>query len=370
MTNGIYVHFPFCRKKCDYCAFYSVPIDSAVHYEAQYTAALKKEITGRYQAPRKDADSIYFGGGTPSLFHAEKLSEVLETISKTFNVLPQAEISIELNPADISAEKLNGLKQAGFNRFVLGVQTLDPALHALIGRTGEPCGKKHLDEFFSCSAVTHCLDLIIGIPGQNDLETELEIIASYGAKHISAYLLSIEEKTPLEAKIQCDEAFENMQRSAFINTKRILESFGYRHYEISNYALSEYESLHNKKYWTFQPYISFGSGAHSFYDGRRYINKAPLEKYMADPFANFDEDKRGAFSAMTEFVMTGLRMIDGFSTLDFTNQFGELPQELSRRIDEEIKKGMLVFQNGRVSFSEKGLLFADRVIFDMVQDLL
>ena len=128
--------------------------------------------------------------------------------------------------------------------------------------------------------------------------------------------------------------------------------------------------MHNKKYWTFQEYISFGNGAHSFYDGRRYINKAPLEKYMAAPNADLDEDKRSVSSAMAEFVMTGLRMIDGFSTFDFTSQFGELPPNLTHRINEEVKKGLLALQNGRVSLSEKGLLFADRAVFNIVQDFL
>ena len=370
MTNGIYVHFPFCRAKCGYCAFYSIPVASASDYDETYTSALKKEITGREYLSRRDVDSIYFGGGTPSLFSNEKLNEILEAISETFNILPQTEISIEMNPSDISVKKIEGLKQAGFNRFVLGVQTLNPVLHNFIGRTGEPCGKKHLDEFFSCKAVTHCVDLIIGIPGQNDLEAELETIASYGAKHISAYLLSIEDGTPIEANIKHGEYFEELQRSAFTDTKKILEAFGYRRYEISNYALDGYESLHNRKYWTFQPYISFGNGAHSFYDGRRYINKAPLEKYMADPLSGFHEDKRSISSAMAEFVMTGLRMTEGFSTFDFTGQFGELPQNLSRRIDEEVKKGMIVSQNGRISLSEKGLLLADRAVFNVVQDLL
>ena len=370
MTSGIYVHFPFCRAKCSYCAFYSVPIGSISNYAVLYTTALKKEIASCKQLLLKDVDSIYFGGGTPSLFPDEKLNEILETISQTFNILPKAEISIEINPADVSAKKLNGLKQAGFNRFVLGVQTLDPVLHALIGRTGDPCGKKHLDEFFSCDAVTHCVDLIIGIPGQDGLEAEIETVASYGVEHVSAYLLSIEEGTPLEANILCDEAFEDLQRLAFINAKKILESLGYCHYEISNYALTGYESLHNRKYWTFQPYISFGSGAHSFYGGRRYINRTPLEKYMADPLVDLDEDKRNIFSAMAEFVMTGLRMIEGFSILDFTSQFGELPPELLRGIEEEIKKGMLFSQNGRVSLSKKGLLFADRTVLNIVHDLL
>ena len=370
MTSGIYVHFPFCRAKCGYCAFYSVPVGPAGDYAALYTSALKKEITGREELSRRDADSIYFGGGTPSLFPVEKLYEILETISQTFNILPQAEMSIEMNPSDISVKKLEGLKQAGFNRFVLGVQTLNPALHNLIGRTGEPCGKKQLDDFFSCGAVTHCVDLITGIPGQDSLEAELDTIALYGAKHISAYLLSIEDGTPLEGSMRRDDAFEDMQRSAFINTKKILEGRGYRHYEISNYALEGYESLHNKKYWTFQDYISFGNGAHSFYDGRRYINKAPLEKYMADPAAGFEEDKRSVSSSMAEFVMTGLRMLDGFSTLDFVTQFGELPPELARRIDEEVQKGLLVMRNERVALTEKGLLFADQAAFNIVQDLL
>jgi len=370
VTNGVYVHFPFCRAKCAYCAFYSVPVSSVSGYAELYTAALKKEITTREQLSRKDVDSIYFGGGTPSLFPDDKLSEILETIYERFNVLPQTEISIEMNPADVSFKKLNGLKQAGFNRLVLGVQTLNPALHALIGRTGEPCGKKHLDEFFSCTAITHCIDFIIGIPGQDGLEAELETIASYGAEHISAYLLSIEEGTPLYCNIRRDEAFEELQRSAFTDTKKILEAFGYRHYEISNYALNGYESSHNSKYWTFQPYISFGNGAHSFYDGRRYINRAPLEKYMADPLAGFDEDKRNISSAMAEFVMTGLRMIDGFSIPDFAEQFGEMPPEIARRIDKETETGLLVSRNGRILLSEKGLLLADRVAFNIVQDIL
>ncbi|MDR3237310.1 MAG: radical SAM family heme chaperone HemW [Spirochaetia bacterium] len=373
MTAGVYIHIPFCRAKCRYCGFYSVPAAWSA-YTQGYAAALKKEIMERENIPRgTDVDSVYIGGGTPSMFPPEELKAILSAAAETFHILPGAEISLEMNPSDARLEKLSALADAGFNRLTLGVQTMDPVLHATIGRAHELCTQKHLDAFFSFKGITHCVDLITGIPGQKieDFERELKTVASYCPEHISAYLLSIEEGTPLSFDMKYDEPLESLQRAVFLDTERILEEMGYTHYEISNYALPGFESSHNSKYWTFQPYISFGSGAHSFYGGRRYINNIPLEEYIANPLSALDEDERKVSSAMAEFIMTALRMTRGFSMRDFAKEFGSMPHRTLERINSEIKSGLIILsETERVCLSKEGLLYAERVIYNLVQDLL
>lgn len=373
--NGIYLHIPFCRAKCDYCTFYSEPDLNNAALRRRYLNALKREITERQALPRGcEVNSIYFGGGTPALFNPGELEEVLRVVEQNFSVTGDAEISIEMNPADVF--NLRDLKNAGFNRFTLGLQTLNADNHKTIGRSGELCTLRHLDSFFAVPNVVRCIDIIGGIPGQTKdaLASELAQIISYAPEHISAYLLSLETGAPLYQKIIYDETLALLQRDIFFETKRIFEAGGYIHYEISNYALAGFESRHNMKYWTFQPYIGFGAGAHSFYNNRRFVNSMSIGEYILNPIGELDEDVRDRTSEMVEYIMTGLRLLRGFSVRDFEREFNmSLPLELEKGIKKEAVKGMLDISddnNFNVSLSSSGLIFADSVIYNVVENLL
>lgn len=374
--TGVYIHVPFCRSKCDYCDFYSLPAASVSEdFISAYVDALKQEIAGRRALPSAKIDSVYFGGGSPSMLGAAALGGLLDTVAARYDVVPDCEISIEMNPEDIGL--MPALKTAGFNRFTLGVQTLSVNLHKEIGRAREFCTGRHLDEFFSLPDVTRGVDLIIGIPGQSPamLTEDLRIAETYRPEHISAYTLTIEEGTPLARRAAQTSALGNLQRRALLQTAETLAEAGYSRYEISNYCLPRRASSHNMKYWTFAPYISFGAGGHSFYGGKRFIHKNDAAAYIREPLAPLEEDVRSENGAMAEFIMTGLRLIAGFALKDFEAVFGRpLPSRLAARAEEEADRGNLCIEGeggeARMRLTEQGLLFADGVIFRLTEDLL
>ena len=346
--------------------------DNVLDLKKQYIRALEQELVSRDGLPRGcDVNSIYFGGGTPTLFAPHELESILNVVAKNFNVTHGAEISIEMNPQDVYA--LPELQSIGFNRFTMGVQTLSEKLHKTIGRSGELCTIRQLETFFSVPDVTHCIDVIGGIPGQTleDLAAELKQIVSFKPEHISAYLLTLEAEAPLV--IDFDDSLAMLQRDIFLETKRILEAGTYTHYEISNYALAGFESKHNMKYWTYEPYIGLGAGAHSFYNNRRFINSMTVGEYIQKPAGIIEEDVRSLNSAMAEYIMMSLRLLRGFSANDFAQEFGApLPHETERRIKEEAEKGMLEIteENSIVKISREGLIFTDSIIYNVVRDLL
>jgi oxygen-independent coproporphyrinogen-3 oxidase len=331
---GVYVHVPFCARKCDYCGFYSVPLGSpeALKTRTGYAASVERDIFRRSEIFNGvNVDTIYFGGGTPSLLSPKELDSILKSLSRVASVSPDAEISIEMNPSDISNAFLGDLRSLGFNRFVLGVQTLTKKWHDTIGRAREVCALKDLELFFSAEGVAHCLDIITGIPGQDMREYagELERLCGFGPDHISVYLLSLEKGTPLAGRMEYGDDMEALQGEAFTVTRNFLLSRGYDHYEISNFARPGFRSRHNMKYWTFRPYAGFGPGSHSFYGGERYINRMTVMEYSENPAHRLERDERGVSSAMVEYVMTGLRLLDGMSLGGFRNQFGaDLPSEV------------------------------------------
>jgi oxygen-independent coproporphyrinogen-3 oxidase len=375
---GVYIHVPFCARKCDYCGFYSVPLGSpeALKARSGYAASVERDIMFRSGVfAGMDVDTIYFGGGTPSLLSIKELDSILKSLDRVAAVSPDAEISIEMNPSDVSPAFLGDLKSLGFNRFVLGVQTLTEKWHDVIGRARDVCTLKDLETFFSVEGAVHCLDIIAGIPGQDMREYagELERLCGFGPDHISVYLLSIEKGSPLEGRMKYSDDMESLQGEAFTVTRNILLSRGYDHYEISNFARPGFRSRHNMKYWTFQPYAGFGPGSHSFYDGERYINRMTVMEYSEKAQPVLERDERTVNSAMVEYIMTGLRLFDGMSLGAFRNQFGaDLPAGVRHRMEMESGRQNLIIsgKDEIVRLSEKGMLLADRIIYEILQDLL
>jgi oxygen-independent coproporphyrinogen III oxidase len=379
MTGGIYIHIPFCRRKCDYCGFYSVPLEGeSPAVPDAYERRLHEEIRERLPAAAfPHADTVYFGGGTPSLLDPAQVSGILRLLAEHVALEPGAEITIEMNPGDLSVEKLEGYRDAGVSRAVLGVQTLSPRLHNLIGRSAAVCTGKELDLFFGVDGIVHCVDLIAGIPSQSgeELACDLDIIAGYRPLHISAYLLSIEKKTPLAARITPDATLESGQAACFETLACSLRAYGYQQYEISNYAVPGYESRHNMKYWRFEPYIGFGPGAHSFVNDERYINTMSVGEYLGCGRFNLEHDARTASSAAVEYLMTGLRLLSGLSLRAMEARLAfHMPDEVRDRIGKAAYEGMVMVSDGdggrMIRLSEKGLLIADRIIYSIVEPLL
>lgn len=376
MSGGIYIHIPYCRSKCDYCAFYSVPAGGGAVPDS-YLRRLHAEMRERLpDEALPSADTVYFGGGTPSLLEPGHVEGLLGLIAGLVVLEPGAEVTMEMNPGDLSREKLDGYARAGVNRAVLGVQTLSPRLHAVIGRSAAVCTKRELELFFGAPGIVHCADLIAGIPSQTEEELagDIDGVAAYGPRHISAYLLSIEKKTPLAARIPGGPALESEQASCYERLAAGLKRHGYRHYEISNWAVPGCESRHNMKYWRFEPYIGFGPGAHSFLGGERYINSMRVEEYLGPGRFVLEHDARTARSAAVEYLMTGLRLLRGVSLREMQARLQfQLPGDVMERVREAVSGGMMVMGNDAgetIRLSERGLILADRVIYSIVEPLI
>ncbi len=382
MKTGLYLHFPFCREKCDYCSFRSFPVSLFQTGNGDvvdnYLRRLRREISWwSGKTGDLEADTIYFGGGTPSLLEPDEIHGIIGSLRENFRIDDDPEITIEVNPADADEKRIAGYRDAGVGRIVLGVQTLNWRLHRIIGRCGNPAERDLLEEFFSVRGITHSLDLIAGIPGQKreELLEEIELLTSYSPKHISLYLLTLDEKTPLYKRMTVDESFPELQREHFDTAIRSLKEKGYIHYEISNFSLEGFRSRHNMKYWTFQPYIGFGPGAHSFIRNRRYINRMTVEEYLESADLTLEEDVRGGYAPLVEYILTGLRLIEGFSPERMKKLTGlELPEKVVEKFQKLESEGLIRQEKRRdeniIKLTERGIPLADAVTYEAVEPLL
>ncbi len=372
--TGIYIHIPFCRRKCDYCSFFSVPVSAGSVLIEKYVQRLEREILSLHDGwYGVDADTVYFGGGTPSILNPENAVEIISTLKKRFNISHDAEITLEMNPEDLLDDKIRGFRDAGINRIVLGVQSLDEAARGVIGRRGDYNIKEKLDQFFLYNGFTKCVDIIAGIPGQEAGRCieDLSIVAGYAPEHISMYLLSVESETPLAARLSQDEDLDEFQAGVWGEAIDFLTGIGYSHYEISNFCLPGFESVHNSKYWHFIPYAGFGAGAHSFTGNKRYSSNMTVEEYVNSDDVIYSYDKRGNSDVVVEFFMTALRDLRGFSEADFRRVTGEeIPADLRSGLESLCRRGLLKFDNNKYSLTRDGLFCANRVIYELTEDYI
>jgi oxygen-independent coproporphyrinogen III oxidase len=378
--HGIYIHIPFCRKKCDYCGFYSVAADTAaagMSIPDNFVARLTGEFDERLRDRHISADTVYFGGGTPSLLSVDQVRTLMRALYTHVDIDPGAEITIEMNPEDISREKLEGYRAAGVNRVVLGVQTLSDRLNKIVGRSSGVCPESMLDLFFGTEGIGHSIDLIFGIPsqGEEELAHDIDSIVQYRPRHISAYLLSIDKNTPLAKRLEMDQVAENNQSMLYRSAVSRLARYGYHQYEISNFSLPGSQSLHNLKYWQFASYFGFGPGAHTFMDDQREYNDMTVKEYIDSFHARLSRDIRTPGSAAIEFIMTGLRLTSGFSICDMERRLDYVtPESVINRILAAQKEGMLEVSQKegdiRIRLSQQGTLLADSVIYKIVDSLL
>ena len=370
MSDGIYIHIPFCRNKCDYCSFYSAAVlDNSII--DSYIRALSREIefiTKSYEQTL--VSTIYFGGGTPSLLSTEQIRRILNLIREKFILESGSEITVEMNPGDLNYDKLNGYIDAGINRIVLGVQSLNNEMRKNIGRKSDNIDTAGLELFFSNKGYIKCIDIMAGLPGENKsiLLNDLEAVTSYRPEHISLYLLSVDEGTALGKRFYPDESFENMQADLWGIAMDFLAAQGYNHYEISNYALPGFESRHNSKYWDFTPYYGFGSGAHSFVDGKRYSNRMSIQDYIAGTEFKYDVDIPTENNRIVEFIMTALRRKIGFSSEEFMSVTTvPLPKSVISELNKLIAENMIILEDGRYFLSKTGIYYADSIIYRLTE---
>jgi oxygen-independent coproporphyrinogen III oxidase len=377
VNGGLYIHIPFCRAKCDYCGFYSEPSGSLSDQIKEYIPALIEEIKAQSaEVKNLGFDSVFFGGGTPSLLSPSQISDILTVIKKNYSLRDDSEITIEVNPTDANYEKLEGYRQVGVNRLTLGVQTLDEKAYAYIGRCGGFCTPEILDTFFSIKGISPCIDIIAGIPHEkcDGFISDLETLVAYGTDHFSVYLLSIENGSPFALKKKSfTEKEEAKQAEMYKKTIRCLSEKGYDHYEISNFAKPGKESRHNLKYWQWESWLGFGPSSHSFINGKRFYNESSVRKYLQGDTRVYDVRRKP--QEMAEFIMTGLRLRKGFSQKHFKETFEEsVPDSVMKDIETSVKNNEIEFQSigmdSMIRITDASLLHTDTVIFNCICSLL
>lgn len=370
-TVGLYLHVPFCAAKCRYCDFYSAPAGEAL--KAAYLAALTKDIAAT--APRATGytvDTVYIGGGTPTVLPPEALAALLLTVRRHYTLAPDAEITVECNPVTNAAGLFEGLLAAGVNRLSIGLQSaLDGELRAL----GRPHSFADFTETFGAARRAGLenisVDVMFGIPHQTKetLSQTLAAVLALSPAHISAYGLRVEEGTPFFAvrdtlPIADDDTVADMQ----LLISRTLCCAGYLHYEISNYAREGRRARHNMRYWLSSPYLGFGPGAHSYFAGERYAAPRDTKGYIAAVQAGDIAYLKGdcytvdRHEAREEYVMLRMRLFEGIDEADFHARFGLSFEEAYGSLDRLVEGGFLTRQNGRIAFTEKGMYVSNTIL--------
>lgn len=375
---SIYIHIPFCIRKCSYCDFNS--FEGSAPLDNGYVELLLKEMELRSKCLEKsEVPTLYFGGGTPSLLAPAQISILIKAVADKYPLQKDAEITLEANPGTVTADSLDGYLAAGVNRLSIGVQSLDDRQLSLLGRIHTADQARQAVEMSRSAGFENIgIDLIHSLPGQTLEEWQADLCRAIAMKpqHISAYGLSVEEGTPF-ARMKAEGALalpeEELAAEMFELASTTLRSGGYDHYEISNFALPGYRSRHNQVYWERKSYLGLGAGAHSFMrlpgSGCRWENPPLLKDYEAavrggempapEPLSKQD--------AMSEFMFLGLRKLDGVDRADFADQFGmSLEEAFPDAVMRTCKNGLLLSEGTRLRLSAKGLLLANIVMSEFV----
>lgn len=363
---GIYVHIPFCKQKCSYCDFISY--SNKNNLVEEYIKKIKEEIKNYAKNLDKyEITTIYIGGGTPSYIESTHITEILDTIKQNYNVTKNAEITIELNPGTVTKEKLEAYVKSEINRISIGLQSCNAHLLKMFGRIHT------FEEFLNTYKLAQeagfaniNVDLMIGLPNQTieNVKDSLEKIIKLKPQHISVYSLIIEKGTPIERKIEKGELelpSEELERKEYWEVKRTLEKFGYKHYEISNFAKEGDESKHNVNCWEQKEYIGFGVAAHSYINRTRFSNVEKLEEYLENKEYIIHEIQ-DVETQKKEYMLLGLRKIDGVKISSFKNKFGANPIiEFKDELSKLVKEGLLEIDLDEIRLTNKGIDLANVV---------
>ena len=366
---GIYVHIPFCKKKCDYCDFISY-CDKGMLI-SDYIESVIKEIES--QNIQSKITTVYIGGGTPSYIDSKYIIKILEKI-KEKNISEDAEITIEVNPGTVTEKKLKDYINCGINRLSIGLQSTKDEILKEIGRIHEYADFLNTYNMAKKIGFNNMnVDLMIGLPNQKiiDIKESLEKILELNPNHISVYSLILEEGTSLFKKVE-DGVLkipdEELERNMYWYVKNTLELNGYKHYEISNFAKEGYESKHNLNCWNQKEYIGIGCAAHSYKNITRYSNTENIEEYINNIHKKcFEKNKiihevQTEEDARKEFMLLGLRKIDGVKINEFKNKFGDNPIYLYRnQLNKLSKENLIILDNDNIRLSNRGIDLANLV---------
>ncbi len=375
---GVYAHIPFCASKCPYCAFNSAVVTASP--EVRYTDCILKELDYRLEAEgcrARTLESLYIGGGTPSLFSPWAIGRMVEGIKTGFAPSPDVETTLEVNPDSVDVHRLEMYLAAGVTRVSVGAQSFDDAVLKTLGRRHP--ARKALAAVKDAKAAGFenvGVDLMFGVPGQktDSWRETLAAAIGLGPKHISVYGLTMEEDTPfysLYGQAQGNEAAEERETRMYEMAAGVLKDAGYLHYEISNFALPGFMSRGNRRYWLGGDYMGLGAGAHSFFSsprwGRRLWNAADAVVYMEGVESKGDapdgSESLSEEEARTEAALLGLRMLDkGIEGEAFKARFGVYPAMAFRDIGELEKQGLILSRGTDVLLTQKGALLSNEIL--------
>jgi oxygen-independent coproporphyrinogen-3 oxidase len=376
MTLSLYIHYPFCRRKCRYCAFNSV--SDAPCSPDEYLAGLLKELELRREMPERDsaAGTLYFGGGTPSLLEPAQVARIIEAAGKYYALAADAEITLECNPGTVTGGKLAALRAVGVNRLSLGVQSFDDEILDVLGRVhsaGEAVGAFRAAREAGFDNIG--IDLIHSLPGQSLAQWQLELsqVCELSPEHLSIYGLSIEEGTPfalLEEKGELLLPDEEEAACMYELSAEVLAAHGYEQYEIANFARPGFRSRHNSGYWLRRAYLGFGAGAHSFLRrpeaGLRFSNTERVEDYLAlvgrGSLPTCESRNLSREEAMAECLFLGLRLTEGVSLERFREEFAQSFQEAYGVACADLfAGGLLEIKDGFVRLTGKARILSNQV---------
>jgi oxygen-independent coproporphyrinogen III oxidase len=368
---ALYIHFPFCRRRCSYCSF--VSYQGRESDIPDYVNALEKELALRTDGQK--VHSIYFGGGTPSLLYPEQIHDILHTIHSLFAVDEASEVTLEANPGTVDEIYLTAIRKAGINRLSLGVQSLDDGELALLGRIHTASEARDAVRFARNARFTNLsLDLIYGLPGQTlkSWHRTLGEVIDLNPEHISLYPLTLEDDSPMRMAIERGEVSPidpDLTADQYELAQDTLEEHGYNHYEISNWAKEGYECRHNLVYWHNLPYLGVGVAAHSYVDGHRLANTTDLDSYLnafsrnLSPAWALDEEV-GPELQLSETVILGLRLSEGIGLDDIKRRFDiDLLRHYEQQVGETAALGLLEYSGQGVRLTRRGRLLGNEVFW-------
>ncbi len=373
---GIYIHIPFCQKKCLYCDFNSY--SGKGHLITDYVEGLRREIQlHRETFEDYEAGSIYIGGGTPSILSGKELETVMTALREGIRIASDAEITMEANPGTLSRSKLSAYFNAGVNRLSMGLQACQEELLRGLGRIHSYRDfVTNLEDARSVGFRNINADLMFALPGQRleDWQSSLMQLTALEIPHISAYSLIWEAGTAFEGlreKNLLKPIEEDIELEMFHAARGLLQKKGYSYYEISNYAKPGFECKHNIVYWKNQCYIGLGAGAHSYFNNKRYHNQETIEAYLScineekSPIKNILAVSKN--DEISETMFLGLRLIDGMAVEEFKNRFGVTPLDIYPAVIPKLQRdGLIIYDNKRIVLTTKGVDLANIVFQELL----
>ncbi len=364
--TGIYIHIPFCKSKCPYCDFYSFKAEN--QQKDSYLKAVLFCLSGYISKVRGAVDTVYFGGGTPSVFGGERIARIIGFIKDNFNLIPDAEITVECNPSSVDSKLASHLKAAGVNRISMGMQSAVDRERQSLGRLSGRKDVENAIRLFRDAGITNLsIDLMLGIPCQTkeSLSESLSFATESGATHLSTYMLKIEEDTPF-ATAELTLPDEDEVCELYLEAVSYLKEKGFLQYEISNFAKEGFESRHNLRYWRCEEYIGIGPSAHSFLNGKRFYYPRDFEAFVKNPTPVYD----GEGGDEEEYIMLSLRLSKGLDFALYEKRYGKaLAQSIIEKAEKFRKAGLLTVDSTGIRLNEKGFLLSNTIIAELI-DLL